>query len=465
MLSILEQAGRHGRREFLKIGGLSLGGLSLADLLSVNAQSAALARAVKDRSVVFLFMHGGPSQVETFDPKMDAPTGIRSATGEIQTSLPGVTFGSTFEKLAPLADRFSIVRSFTTGDANHDIKPIVCKDTLGANLGSLYARIVGTNHPASGMPTNAAIFPRSVDPTTQPKQDGFGRFESTGTVGSAYAPFTPGAGDAFQKNLELTMARDRLDDRRLLLQNLDRIRRQIDATGGLTGLDRFRDQAFEAIVGGVADAFDLSKEDPATLARYDTAPLLTPDRIDPKWNNYKFYCDHNKSLGKLMLLSRRLVERGCGFVTVTTNFVWDMHADVNNAPVTVGMRYCGGAFDHAVSAFIEDLESRGLGNKVLLVCCGEMGRTPRINNTGGRDHWGSLAPLLIYGGGLTGGKVIGQSNRNAGEPQTDPIGLKHLIATVLGTLFDVSELRLIPGTPSDIIRAASHEAIPGLGIA
>ena len=167
----------------------------------------------------------------------------------------------------------------------------------------------------------------------------------------------------------------------------------------------------------MADAFDLSKESPKTIARYDTAPLVRPENIDKKWNNYNNYVDNAKSLGKLMLLARRLCERGCGFVTVTTNFVWDMHADVNNAPVGGGDALHGPAVRPAVSAFLEDLEARGLSDKILLVCCGEMGRTPRINKNGGRDHWGNLGPLLLAGGGLKMGQVIGQSTaRPAGRP-------------------------------------------------
>jgi hypothetical protein len=140
--------------------------LTLSDLLATRATAASEKRPVTNRSVIFLFMHGGPSQIETFDPKMTAPAGVRSATGEIATRLPGVTFGSTFEKLASMADRFSVVRSFQTGTGNHDIKPVVCRDTAGANIGSLYARIAGTNDPQTGMPTNVALYPRAVDPET-----------------------------------------------------------------------------------------------------------------------------------------------------------------------------------------------------------------------------------------------------------------------------------------------------------
>ena len=163
-----------------------------------------------------------------------------------------------------------------------------------------------------------------------------------------------------------------------------------------------------------------------------------------------------------MLLARRLVERGCGFVTVTTNFVWDMHADVNNAPVGEGMGYMGVPFDHAVSAFLEDLEARGLSDKVLLVCCGEMGRTPKINKAGGRDHWGGLAPLLLAGGGLKMGQVIGQSDRQAGRPASDPVTNQNLIATIMHTLFDVGRLRVMPGLPRELARILDWSPIPGL---
>lgn len=462
MLSVVSPDRRFGRREFLRIGGVGLSGLTLPGLWSQEGLAAA-SRLATGKSVIFLFLHGGPSQIETFDPKMTAPDKIRSATGEIATRIPGVTFGSSFTKLAAHADKFTVVRSFTTGDGNHDIKPVVGRDSGGANLGTLYSRVVGTNHPLTGMPTNAALFPQSVDPAREPAQKGFGNFESTGGLGAAFAPFVPGAGGDLQKDMQLAIASDRLGDRRSLLSELDRVRFQLDGAGKSEALDRLRDQAFGTIMGGVAGAFDLSQEDPRTVARYDTGALMTPDQIDRKWNNYKMYVDNVKTLGKLLLLSRRLCEAGCGFVTVTTNFVWDNHADVNNTGVAEGMRYCGEPLDHAVSAFLEDVAERGLSDKILLVCCGEMGRTPQINQNGGRDHWGALAPLLLAGGRYKMGQVIGQSTRNAGEPASDPVRIPNLLATIMHTLFDIGELRVTRGVPTEIVRAATAaDPIPGL---
>lgn len=452
MLSFFDPQQRHGRRDFLRVGSLALGGLSLPGLLAARAAAAGRDLAVKNKSVIFLFMHGGPSQTETFDPKMTAPAGVRSATGEVETCIPGVTFGGTFQKLAPLADKFSIVRSFKTGNGNHDIKPIVSSDTAGANIGSLYARVAGTNDSETGMPRNVALYPRAVDPETMPQILNFGDFAATGTLGNAYGPFIPGGGGSLQESMKLAIPRERLDDRKSLLSTLDRIQRQADASGELAGLDQFQQQAFDTIIGGIADAFDLSKEDAGTIARYDTAPLVRPDQISTRWKNYERYVDNAKSLGKLLLLARRLCESGCGFVTVTTNFVWDMHSDQNNAGVEEGMQYMGVPFDHAVSAFLQDVAARGLSEDILLVCCGEMGRTPKINARGGRDHWGGLAPLLLSGGGLNAGQVIGQSTADAGAPATEPVTIPNLIATVMHTLLDVGQVRTMTNIPADVAR-------------
>jgi hypothetical protein len=463
MLTIFDSNQRFNRRSFLKVGSLALGGFSLPGLLAAKAQAVEAKRLVYDKSVIFLFLHGGPSQIETFDPKMTAADSVRSATGEVATKLPGVTFGGSFPKLAAMADKVAVVRSFVTGDGNHDIKPVVGKDTFGANFGSIYARIAGMNHPVTGLPSNVVLFPRAVDSSTQPGTTSFGKFSDTGPFGSANAPFDPSGGGPALKNMSLSLPLDRLEERKRLLAELDRVKAALADPLVLDGMDRTREQAFNTIVRGVGEAFDLGKEDQRVVDRYDTAPLVRPENIDKKWKNYNNYVDNAKSLGKLLLLARRLCERGCGFVTVTTNFVWDMHSDVNNAGVKEGMGYMGTPLDHAVSAFLEDVELRGLSDNILLVVCGEMGRTPKINGNGGRDHWGNIAPLLLAGGGLKMGQVIGRSTRDAGEPQTEPMRIKNLLATIMHLLFDVGELRLAPGIPREVAtQMTAWDPIPGL---
>lgn len=462
MLSLCDFDRRCGRREFLRVGGLTLGGLSLADLLAARAAANSAGRLVTDKSVILLFLHGGPSQFETFDPKMSAPAGIRSVTGELATRIPGVTFGGTFPRLAALADKLTIVRSFTTGDANHDIKPIVSKDSLGANVGSIYSRIAGPNQPGTGIPSNIALYPQAVDADSMPAIKNFGDFEATGSLGKAFAPFVPAGIGELQQAMRLTLPLARLDDRRQILSRIDRVRWSADV-GLSDGIDRLREQAYRVILGSVADAFDVKKEDAATLARYDTSTLVRPETISKQWNNHKHYRDHSQTLGKLLLLARRLCEAGCGFVTVTTSFVWDMHADVNNAGVDEGMGYMGLPLDYALSALIDDLEARGLDDRILVVVCGEMGRTPRLNARGGRDHWGNLAPLLLYGGGLPKGQVIGQSTRDGGEPLSDRVTIKNLLGTILHTLLNTSEVRIARGVPSDVNRLLTEaEPIAGL---
>ena len=218
------------------------------------------------------------------------------------------------------------------------------------------------------------------------------------------------------------------------------------------------------ITGGISEAFDLSGEDPGTIARYDTAPLINPNSISKSWNNHRNYRDHGQTLGKLMLLARRLCERGAGFVTVTTNFVWDFHSDKNNAGAAEGMDYCGVPFDHAVSAFLDDLHDRGLSDQILLVCCGEMRRTPKLQKNGGRNHWGRLAPLMLAGGGLRMGQVIGESSADAGEPASNAVTTENLIGTIMHTLLDVGQVRLMENLPRDVHQLVTNATpIKGLG--
>ena len=466
----VRRGGRLARRPFLRVGGAGLAGLAgLSSRFGQSPQGIAAvppneqaARFLRDRSVIFLFMHGGPSQFETFDPKTEGPSNVHAQTGAIATSIPGISFGSTFSGLAKRAHLLNIVRSFVTGDGNHDIKPVVGRATSGANIGSLYARVAGASRPDTAMPTNIALFPPAVIGDAGPAITDFGNFASAGDLGPAYAPLVPGGSAGFQADMQLHLPQDRLGDRRRLLAELDQGKRWRELAA-LRGSSAIHDAAFDALLRGVSDAFDLGKEDPRLVERYDTAPHFRPESIDKKWNNHKHYADHGQSIGRLLLLARRLCQRGAGFVTVTTSFVWDMHADINNAPVTEGMRYVGAPFDHAVSAFIDDVEAHGLSDKILLVCCGEMGRTPQLNAAGGRDHWGGLAPLLLYGGGLGKGTIVGRSSRDGGEPASDPVTIPDLVGTITRSLLDLSEVRLLDSLPKSLQATLSQgRPIPGL---
>ena len=467
MLSSFDSRDNCSRRAVLTAGGLGTGGLTLAHLLSARALAGTGSRPVTTgRSVVFLLQHGGPTQYETFDPKTDVPEEIRTVGGTIQTSLPGVAFGSTLRRMATHAQRLAIVRSYSTGSASHSIRPLISEASRQANIGSLYSRLAGASHATTGIPTNVTLFPDSVNPDALGPDLRFGRFNQTGEISSAYAPFAPGSGSNLQSNMQLVLPADRFDERCVLLSGLDRLRRRIDQSGMMEGLDRYRQQAFEMVIRGIAEAFDLSKEAPSTIARYDTGQYVREKNYADKTNGRKsrrWYQNNALTLGRQLLLARRLCEAGCGFVTVATRFVWDMHGDANNLGVSRGMEAVGQPFDHAVSAFIEDCEARGLSDRILLVCAGEMGRTPRINTRGGRDHWARLAPLMLYGGGISAGQIIGQSTRDGGEPLTDAVHSGQLVSTILRTLLDVPELRLKSGLPADLVRfVTSSEPIPRL---
>jgi len=236
------------------------------------------------------------------------------------------------------------------------------------------------------------------------------------------------------------------------------LRRNMDQSDALSGASEFQQQAFDVVMGGVDAAFDLSQESPEVLERYDTGRFKIPRHILKKKNNVPGQSPI--SLGKQMLLARRLVEADCRFVTVTSAG-WDMHG--NAFGINDGMPLLGPAVDRAVSAFLEDLEQRGLFDRVLLVITGEFGRTPRINNKGGRDHWGNLCTLAFAGGGLPMGQVIGQSDRRAGEPAGQVVTSGQVLATIMGTLLDLAEVRLQPSVPPDIARAlSSGQPIPQL---
>lgn len=444
----------HTRRSFLRVGSLGMAGLTLPHYLATKAKAGQdLMPGVRDKAVVVLFLQGGPTHIETFDPKMTAPAEYRAMFGEVKTNLPGVTFGSHFPKLASMADKLAIVRSFKHGNSSHaSASQLVISggNLLQAAMGSLYSRVAGISS-SSGIPINAVLAPPSAGAKYKNLGAQTTRVTSVGQLPPAYKAFDPSSGSQILQNMEMRIASNRLGDRKTLLGKLDRLRRQADASGSIEGADEFQQQAFDVIMNGAGQAFDLSKEDATTLARYDTSKFAIPKSLYKK-KNKNLLKQSPIALGKQMVMARRLVEAGCRFVTVTSAG-WDMHG--NAFGVNDGMPLLGPAVDTVASAFIEDLAARGLSEKVLFIITGEFGRTPRINKKGGRDHWGNLCTLALSGGGLKMGQVVGESDKRASVPATKPITTQNLKATVMNTLFDIGTLRFQSGVSRDVFNAVS----------
>jgi len=434
------------RRDFLTAGALGLGGFSLPWLLQQRAIAAA-SRAVyvRDKAVVLLFCGGGMSHIESFNPRMDLPAPYCSATGEVKTNVPGLTLGGTFPLLARHADKLAAIRNFRHPVGSHAqaISHVLTGGTDpdgrgkdGFSIGSAYAKLRGTNHPVTGMPTYALLLDEHRDPQYRKEYSRVRTGSRPGPLGAAVAPFNPtGKGQAL-RNMQLNVPAGRLRERRALLAEFNRLQRGLD--GVADSYSQFERQAVELITGGAGKAFDLSQEDPKLVARYDTSMFRCGKKVfEPS------------DLGTLMLTARRLVEAGCGFVTVQSAG-WDMHADGNNPGIVNGMQMLGPTVDKAVSAFLDDLADRGLADKVLLVVTGDFGRTPRINNRGGRDHWARLSTLAFFGGGIKTGQAVGKSDRQNGSPAGDSYDASNLFTTVLHVLFDVGELRVARGVPAEL---------------
>lgn len=388
------------RRNFLRVGGLGLGGLSLGGLLQNRSMAAEAGQVTSDKSVIWLWLSGGPTQVETFDPKMTAPAEYRSVTGEVKTVIPGVTLGGNFERMAQVADRMAFVRSFAHTNSGHSggthFVMTGYDNRLADNgavadrpfLGSIVSRVRGTNHPVTGLPTYVRLGGTYAD--------------GPAFLGTAYGPFDP-AGEA-RRNMSLSVDEARLDNRRAMLAGIDNVRREVDRSGVMDGLDSFEQQAFNLILSRSQQAFDLKYEDPHVVDRYGSG------------------------LGEQLLQARRLCEAGCGFVTLNYGG-WDMHSNIK-----AEMDRRGPEVDRAVAALIEDLDQRGQLDNTLLVISGEFGRTSKINGSAGRDHWAPLSTLALAGGGLKMGQVVGESSDKVDVPKTTPISPQDLMATVFHVL-------------------------------
>ena len=426
------------RREFMRVGTLALGGMTLSDLL---AHQAAAGTQSSDTSVILFWMWGGPSQLETYDMKPNAPSEYRGPFNPIQSTIGGMDVVEHFPMQAKIADKFSVIRTLhhemsAHNDGSIEVLPGKTPDKPDPPAPAR------AKHPDFGMVASRVRGPR---------RDGlpqyFGVHRSPFMTKPTYLGLSHQAfhtGDPTKKNYapqNLTLAAGvdgkRLDDRRSLVNQFDRFRQHLDLSGSMKGVDDFRVAAFDMLTSArIGRAFDLGRE---------------PDSVRDRYGRHRW--------GQNCLLARRLAESGAAVINVdatapsdkSTNFSWDdhagpfhlVHANLERFPL----------YDQAITALIEDIHQRGLDKKIMVVACGEFGRTPRLthratfpNKKGGpwlgRDHWPNAFSALIAGGGLRMGEVVGQTNSRAEHPLNDPVTPQDLLAPIYRHLGIAPEIGL-----------------------
>ena len=415
MLSIVDPKSGRGarfcdglsRRDMLRIGTLSVGGLSLPRILA--AEQASGRRTHK--SVIMIYMCGAPGHQDMYDLKMNAPAEIRGDFKPISTNVPGIEICEHMPRLARIMDKCVPLRSVHgSPDGNHD--SFIC-----------YTGRTVRNQPPGGWPSMGAVtskllgsvdqaVPAFVGLSPDAGHPPYGSPGLPGFLGVSHAAFRPNGASSTDIVLkDLTQAR--LADRRSLLTDVDRLRRDIDATRALDGMDSLTRSAFDILTSSrLAKALDVSDEPAAVRERYGKGD---PNRFgDGAPRNLEHF-----------LVARRLVEAGARVVTL--NFGrWDFHSDNFN-----GMRDTHlPQFDQGLSALIEDLHARGLDKDVAVVAWGEFGRTPLINKDAGRDHWPQVGGGLLAGGGFRTGQVIGATDRLGGEIVDRPVHFAEVLATL-----------------------------------
>lgn len=408
--SAFRNCDRISRRSLLRVGSLALGSVTLPDLLRRRACAAPQASAASRTAVIQLFLGGGPSQLDTFDLKPNAPADIRGEFHEISTSVPGIRISEHLPRLAAVMDRFSVVRSVTHDNSSHlpsshlmqtgYVEPnAISGRNMNPSTGSVVARVRGPV--IAGLPTYVCV----------PKQQAFA---NAGYLGAACNPFTtdvePNAEDFEVRDLEIPSGVTplRMEHRRGLLRDLDNLQRNLDVSGQIAGMDAFYQQAMDLITSPNAlRAFDIEQE---------------PDRVRERYGR--------SSMGQNLLLARRLVESGVSYVSCLSGGGWDTH--VNNFGEQKNVLLP--RLDQALSALITDLYERGLHNRVLLNVMGEFGRTPKINKDAGRDHWPGAFCVLMAGGGLQMGQMIGTTDRHGAYPTSKPYSPGDVLATIYHVL-------------------------------
>jgi Protein of unknown function (DUF1501) len=429
------------RRNFLKIGGLSLGGLALPDILRAEAQSG-VGRSHK--AIIMIFLPGGPSHQDIFDLKMDAPLEVRGEFKPIPTKVPGMQICEHLPQLAKVTDKVAIIRSIIGSRGDHDAFQCL---TGRSNR----------NQPPGGWPSLGSALAKWAGPVNQsippfiglsPKMGEmrWARSGPPGFLGPAYAPFQPNKGAGKEDMVLNGVSMDRLADRKGLLQSFDTFRRDLDSSGMMHGLDAYNEQAFGILTSSrLLDALNVEKEDAKVRARYGKGDPRNRDDGGPK-------------LMEHFLISRRLVEAGARCVTLAFSR-WDHHGQNFNA-----LRQDLPLLDQGLSALVEDLHQRGLDKDVSVVVWGEFGRTPTINKNAGRDHWPRVSCAMVFGGGMKTGQIIGATDRLGGEAVERPVQFGEVFATLYNNLgIDVNKatLRDLSGRPQYLVENGA-QPIPEL---
>jgi len=404
------------RRGFLRAGGLALGGLALSDYLRLQA-AGAVAPEGRGKSVIMICLGGGPSHVDTYDLKPEAPAEIRGEFRPIQTNVPGMQFSELLPRQARIADQLAVVRSATWQEPDHQRIEIFTgypKRERRPSFGSYISRLAQRGD---------ATLPRFVSLKGDDQE--IAEAEQPLWVGSQHRAFVPN--NKGLKTLELTRQMDlsRLKDRRELLTQLDTLRREVDARGEMRAFDAFSGQALDMLTSGKARrAFDLGEEKAATLDRY-------------RAGGNQFMYSHASSPvtwdWEAFVRARRLVEAGVPFVSMQVG-LWDHHCAENLPTIFESYRSLLPLYDNCLAALITDLHERGLQQDVCVVVWGEFGRSPRLNQFGGRDHWPGAGSVLFSGGGLKMGQYIGATSAGGEAPITRPYNPQNVLATLFHVL-------------------------------
>jgi Protein of unknown function (DUF1501) len=427
------------RREWLKLGALGLGGLTLADLLRLESLAASETSSVnsksagRHKSVIMIYLCGGPPHQDMYDIKADAPREIRGEFVPIKTNVPGIEICEHLPQMAKIMDKLVPIRSMVGArDAHysyqcmtghHDINP-----PAGGwpHIGAAVTKFQGAVQP--GIPPFVSLcYTTQHRPYNEPDA-GF-----LGLGHNSFRPTGPSRDDMILQGIDLA----RLQDRHSLMQAIDQFRRETDASGKMEGMDVFSQRALGILTSSdLFNALDISKEDEATRQRYGAADLA------------RAFGDGAPRTPQNFLIARRLVEAGVRFVTINYSF-WDWHgSNFSQAKQELPI------FDQALSALVEDLHQRGLSDDVAVVAWGEFGRSPQINKDAGRDHWPNVSAALLAGGGFRTGQVIGKTDRYGGQAVDRPVTFPEVFATLYHHLgIDLNSERLFDfrGQPQELV--------------